>query len=245
MASPIVPGPAGPRPAAGSPRLSIIIPVLDEALLVERSLAALAALRDRGAEIIVVDGGSRDGTAELAKASGLADVVLCAGRGRAVQMNAGAARARGEALLFLHVDTQVPADAGDAIAAALAGAGRWGRFDVRIDGRHWLLPVVARAMNLRSRLTGIATGDQGVFVTRKLFAACGGFPELPLMEDIALSRILKKHAAPVCLRETVTTSGRRWERHGVLATIVLMWCLRLAYFFGVSPQTLARSYARP
>jgi rSAM/selenodomain-associated transferase 2 len=184
-----------------------------------------------------VDGGSSDGTPELAAA--LCDHLLRSEKGRARQMNAGARIARGDALLFLHADTRLPANADQVILAALAGAA-WGRFDVRIDGRHPLLRVVACAMNLRSRITGIATGDQAIFVRHDAFA---GFPDVPLMEDVAFSQAMKRRGRPACLREQVVTSGRRWERAGVLRTIALMWRLRLLYSLGVSPERLARDYA--
>jgi len=196
------------------------------------ALQALAPLRARGHEVIVVDGGSSDGTPDIA--AGLCDRVLSAPRGRAAQMNAGARVAIGDVLLFLHADTRLPSDA-DALVCNSA----WGRFDVEIEGRHPLLPVVACAMNLRSRLTGIATGDQAMFVRRSLFP---GFPEIALMEDVALSKALKKIDPPSCLRARVITSGRRWEAHGVLRTIFLMWRLRLLYFLGASPEALARKY---
>jgi rSAM/selenodomain-associated transferase 2 len=222
-------------------RISIIVPVLDEAGGIARTLAALAPCRARGAELIVVDGGSRDATAALARP--LCDRLVAAPRGRAAQMNAGAAAAHGDVLLFLHADTALPADADRLVADGLATSGcAWGRFDVRIAGRHKLLPVVARLMNLRSRLTGIATGDQAMFVTRDAFAAVGGFPDLPLMEDIALSRRLKRLTAPLCLTPPAVTSGRRWEQHGVLRTILLMWRLRLAFFLGAEPNQLAQAY---
>jgi len=214
-------------------RLSVIVPALNEAGGIRAALEALAPLRARGHEVIVIDGGSSDGTPDIAV--GLCDRVLSAPRGRAAQMNAGARVANGDMLLFLHADTRLPAD------FTIPDSSVWGRFDVRIDGRHPLLKVVACAMNLRSRLTGIATGDQAMFVRRAVFP---GFPEIPLMEDIALSRALKKIDSPSCLRERVVTSGRRWEAHGVLRTIFLMWRLRLLYFFGVSPETLARKYSR-
>lgn len=212
-------------------RLSIVVPALNEAGGIRAALDALAPLRARGHEVIVVDGGSTDGTAELAAA--LCDRVLSAPRGRASQMNAGARAASGEVLLFLHADTRLPE------RFTIPADSLWGRFDVRIQGRHPLLRVVAWAMNLRSRLTGIATGDQAIFVRRQAFP---GFEEIPLMEDIALSRRLKRLGAPACLREQVVTSGRRWESRGVLRTIFLMWRLRLLYFLGVSPQSLARRY---
>jgi len=223
------------------PLLSIIIPVLNEAANIVGALEALAPLRARGAEIIVVDGGSADGTVALA--TPLADRIITRARGRAVQMNAGAAIVHGDVLLFLHADTRLPVDADRLILDGLAQSGRaWGRFDVTIDSRHPLLPLVAAVMNVRSRLTGIATGDQAMFVTRDAFDATGGFPEIALMEDIEFARRLKRISAPLCLRARVTTSGRRWESRGVLRTIVLMWRLRLAYFCGARPEALAQRY---
>ena len=221
--------------------LSIIIPCLNEAAGIVSMLESLRPLRARGAEVIVADGGSSDDTAALA--APLADRVVNAPRGRAAQMNAGATFARAEILLFLHADCVLPPDAEQLIVAGLAGgAPQWGRFDVTLDGVHPLLRVVASTMNLRSRLTGIATGDQGIFITRALFARLGGFPALPLMEDIALSRLAKRAGAPLCLCERIVTSARRWERQGVLRTIVLMWQLRLAYFLGADPARLALRY---
>jgi rSAM/selenodomain-associated transferase 2 len=225
---------------ARTPLLSLILPVLNEATTVVAQLTKLQVLRARGAELLVVDGGSNDGTAALAAAG--ADRLLDAPRGRALQMNAGARASRGEVLLFVHADTTLPPDADALIRAAIAGGAVWGRFDVSIDSRHPLLPLVAAMMNWRSRLTGIATGDQAMFVRRDAFLAVGAFPEVALMEDIALSRRLKAVARPACLRARVRTSGRRWEQHGVLRTIVLMWRLRASYFFGADPQQLAVRY---
>jgi rSAM/selenodomain-associated transferase 2 len=216
-------------------RLSVVVPVLDEAARIRDALEALAPLRARGHEVILVDGGSSDGTAEVA--AGLCDRVVNASRGRALQMNAGARAATGDMLLFLHADTRLPA----AAEILVFGAPIWGRFDVRIEGRHPLLKVVAWAMNLRSRLTGIATGDQAIFVRR---AAFPGFPEIALLEDVAFSAMMKRRARPACLRAKVLTSGRRWESRGVLRTIFLMWRLRLMYFFGARPDDLARLYHR-
>jgi len=222
--------------------LSIIIPVLNEAAEIADTLAALAPLRACGVETIVVDGESRDRTVALARP--LADTVIESARGRAVQMNAGAAAAKpGNVLLFLHADTRLPAEADRLVLDGLARSGRqWGRFDVRISGRHPLLRVVARLMNIRSRLTGVATGDQAIFVTRDLFDAVGGFPDIPLMEDVALSRALRRSGTPLCLRPRALTSGRRWEKEGVVRTIVLMWRLRFAYSLGAEPARLARRY---
>jgi len=222
-------------------RLSIIMPVLDEGEGIAGTLDALAELRALGVEIIVVDGGSRDATVQRARLR--ADHVLSAPRGRALQMNAGAAKAAGDVLLFLHADTRLPREAERLVLDGLARSARdWGRFDVTIEGRHPMLKVIGAMMNLRSRLTGIATGDQAMFVKRDAFAAAGGFPEIPLMEDIALSKRLKRRSRPLCLRERATTSGRRWETHGVFRTILLMWRLRLAYFLGADPAALAGRY---
>jgi len=221
-------------------KLSIIIPVFDEAAGIEAALTTLSQYRGRGIEVIVVDGGSRDGTPALARP--LADRVLIAPRGRAAQMNSGSAVARSDVLLFLHADTQLPDNADLLIEHCLARSGHvWGRFDVQFD-RGGLLTVIAFMMNLRSRLTGIATGDQALFVTRAAFDAVGGFPEIPLMEDVALSTHLKRIGRPLRLRARVTTSARRWRKHGALRTMFLMWRLRLAYFLGTDPAQLARHY---
>ncbi len=225
-------------------KLAIVVPVLDEAENLPRLLAALAPLRERGAEIVVADGGSRDGSPALAAEAGAR--VVAAPRGRARQMNAGAAQATGDVLLFLHADTLLPPAADRLVHDALAdGRHVWGRFDVSIEGRPPMLRVVAWMMNRRSRLTGIATGDQAMFVSRAAFEAVGGFPDLPLMEDIELSRRLKARSAPACLRARVRTSGRRWERHGVWRTIFLMWRLRWAWWRGTPAETLAARYRAP
>jgi rSAM/selenodomain-associated transferase 2 len=224
--------------------LAVVVPALDEAGAIESTLGALAPPRARGVEIVVVDGGSRDGTPTLA--APLADRVLASDRGRARQMNAGAAATRADCLLFLHADTRLPADADRRVLDAVQRGATWGRFDVRIDGRSRWLPVVAALMNLRSRLTGIATGDQAIFVTREAFERVGGFADQPLMEDVEISRRLRRIAPPACLRDRVVTSGRRWDTHGAWRTIVLMWRLRWAYWRGAPAQELARRYrARP
>jgi rSAM/selenodomain-associated transferase 2 len=221
--------------------LSIIVPCLNEAPGITETLQALAPLRVRGAEVIVVDGDSEDDT--VARATPLVDRVISAPRGRASQMNAGAAAARGEILIFLHADTVLPPGADGLIVDGLKRTRRgWGRFDVAIAGRYPLLRVVETMMNLRSRLTGIATGDQGLFITRSLFTAVGGFPHIALMEDIALSKRLKRFGAPLCLRHRITTSARRWEKHGIVRTILLMWLLRFAYWLGADPRRLALRY---
>ncbi|MBA4328349.1 MAG: glycosyl transferase [Polaromonas sp.] len=221
--------------------LSVVLPVLNEAAGLGAALQALAALRARGAEIIVADGGSSDHSAALAQAGGA--LLVHAPRGRALQMNAGAVQACAEVLLFLHADTRLPADADALISEALAGGSRvWGRFDVAITGRPRMLRLIAALMNLRSRLTGIATGDQAMFMSRAAFEAVGGFPAQPLMEDIEMSRRLLTLSRPACLRAKVQTSGRRWESRGVWRTVLLMWRLRFAYWRGAAPERLAELY---
>jgi rSAM/selenodomain-associated transferase 2 len=222
-------------------RLSIIMPVLDEGEGIGSALDALAALRALGVEVIVVDGGSRDATIQRARLR--ADHVVKARRGRALQMNAGAETAAGNVLLFLHADTRLPDAADHLVLDGLARSGRaWGRFDVTIGRSSPMLALVASFMNIRSRLTGIATGDQAIFVQRDVFRAVGGFPAIALMEDVALSKRLKRVSRPLSLRQRANTSGRRWETQGVLRTVMLMWRLRLAYFFGADPDTLAKRY---
>ncbi len=225
--------------AVGAPAISIIVPALNESAEIHESLAALQCYRASGHQVILVDGGSRDGTPE--RALGLSDLTLVAERGRAAQMNAGAAVATGGVLLFLHADTRLPAGAGALIQSGLRRA-PWGRFDVRIAGRHPLLRCIGFMMSLRSRITGIATGDQAIFVRRDLFEAVGGYAAIPLMEDIELCTRLRRLAQPVCLKARVTTSGRRWESRGVLRTTLLMWGLRLGFALGVAPEALAKRY---
>lgn len=221
------------------PALSIIIPTLNEARQISWRLKQLAALRRAGVEVILADGGSTDHTVELA--TPLVDLVLNAPRGRAAQMNAGAACASGSALLFLHADTKLPQHADGLIAAALQQRA-WGRFDITLTGRHPMLKVIAAMMNRRSRMTGIATGDQAMFVRRDVFEKLHGFAQIPLMEDVELSRRLRAFGYPACLPEKVISSGRRWKKHGLWRTIFLMWRLRLAYFFGADPHALALAY---
>lgn len=222
-------------------KLSIIVPALDEAAEIAAMLEPLQPLRAQGHEILVVDGGSSDGTPECVRP--FCDRVVDAPRGRARQMNAGARTAHGDVLWFLHADTRASAPAIAALFAALVQPQcAWGRFDVRLSGVHPLLRIVENLMNLRSRWTGIATGDQGIFVRRDLFERAGGFKDIPIMEDIALCQHLKGKAAPVCLRERLMTSSRRWEQNGIVRTILLMWRLRFAYWLGVPPDRLAARY---
>jgi rSAM/selenodomain-associated transferase 2 len=223
--------------------LSIIMPTLNEAAGIVPILERLQPLRARGAELIVVDGGSNDDTVALAAPR--TDWVITHERGRAAQMNAGARVARGDAFLFLHADSVLPGNADTCIREALADRRHaWGRFDVTIDGHHVMLPLIAWFMNHRSRLSGIATGDQGIFVTREAFIAASGFPDQALMEDVAFSTRMLKTSKPFCVASRISTSGRRWEKHGVWRTIILMWRLRWNYYRGADPSQLHRLYYR-
>ena len=228
--------------AANTQQLSVVIPALNEAGCIRELCIALQPLRRRGHEVILVDGGSTDQTLALGKP--LVDRVLSSASGRALQMRAGAAAANGTILWFLHADTGVPDNPDQLILEALENDRQgWGRFDVSLSDRHIVLRCVAYLMNLRSCLSAIATGDQGIFVRRSLYEQVGGIPSLPLMEDIALSRALKKHGRPACIRQRLLTSARRWKKHGITRTIVTMWGLRLAYFLGISPRHLVKYYA--
>lgn len=222
-------------------RLSIIVPMLNEAAQLPELFAHLLPLQRAGCEVIFADGGSTDGSAKLAEVAGFS--VVNATRSRARQMNAGAARASSDVLLFLHADTRLPKGAMQYVANALAQDDQcWGRFDVCITGRPFMLRVVSRMMNWRSRLSGIATGDQAIFVRRAVFEQLRGFPNQPLMEDVELCKRLLVFSRPACIAHCVTTSGRRWETRGVWRTILLMWRLRWAYWRGVPADELAKSY---
>lgn len=221
-------------------RLALIVPVLNEAATLAAALDRLQLLRRQGAQLVVADGGSTDASWAIARPR--ADVLVLAPQGRAAQMNAGAQASRADVLLFLHADTRLPDDAWLQIAQALEAGALWGRFDVRLDSAHPALRMVGAAINLRSRLSGIATGDQAMFVRRAVYVQQGGFAPLPLMEDVDLSARLRRLARPACLRGPVTTSARRWERHGIVRTIVLMWLLRARFALGASPQALADAY---
>jgi rSAM/selenodomain-associated transferase 2 len=223
------------------PRISVIVPALNEVQNISMTLAALQPLRSRGHEVIVSDGGSTDGTQTIA--GRYADIVMLASRGRSRQMCEAVEHSSGNIYWFLHADTQPPTNADRLIIEGLAKSGRrWGRFDVQICDGDPRLRCVAYFMNLRSRITAVATGDQGIFACRDVYAAAGGFPDIPLMEDVALCRQLKRQGRPVCLRTPLRTSSRRWREHGVMRTIMLMWCLRAAYALGVDPRLLARRY---
>lgn len=221
-------------------KLSIIVPVLNEAQQLLHALESLAPVRERGVEVIIVDGGSEDETPAVALRVGR---LVNSSKGRARQMNAGARIASGEILLFLHVDTTLPESADRLIDSAMCDSRHvWGRFDVHIQGRPWMLRVVSALMNWRSRISGIATGDQAIFVARNAFESLGGFPDQPLMEDIELCKRLRALSPPACLRARAVTSGRRWENRGVWRTIILMWRLRWAYWRGVPASVLASVY---
>ncbi|HEY3487663.1 MAG TPA: TIGR04283 family arsenosugar biosynthesis glycosyltransferase [Gammaproteobacteria bacterium] len=224
-----------------SPYLSLIIPVLNEADGIHAALQQLQPLRARGHEVILVDGGSTDGTTALA--ADLTDKIITTRPGRAAQMNSGAAAARGQVLLFLHADTRLPDDCEHLLAATLGDVPEgWGRFNVQLSGDHGLFRIIGFCINLRSRLSGIATGDQAIFVSRGLFVKAGGYPQIALMEDIALSKKLLTYQRPHCLSARVVTSSRRWRQYGILKTILLMWWLRARYFFGTDPEQLAKAY---
>ncbi|MCA2998993.1 MAG: TIGR04283 family arsenosugar biosynthesis glycosyltransferase [Rhodocyclaceae bacterium] len=220
--------------------LSIIIPAQNEAEQIAQSLAPLQSFRARGAEVIVVDGGSTDQT--VSQSEPLSDRVVISPKGRATQMNAGATVAHGGVLLFVHADSILPNNADLLIASAIESGQTWGRFDVSIRGTHFMLPIVAWFMNRRSRLSGISTGDQGLFVTQHAFDRVGGFPSQPLMEDVEICKRLRKLTPPACLSARMSTSGRRWEKNGVWRTIFLMWKLRFQYWRGANPGELYGIY---
>lgn len=222
-------------------KFSIIIPTLNEEKIIQSCLLELQNLRPE-CEIIIADGGSCDNT--LALASSYADQVVSSERGRGVQMNNGARQATGDVLIFLHVDTSLPENALQLIKQSLSSIRQWGRFDICLSGSHFMFRVIAQMMNWRSALTGIATGDQAIFVTNEAFNAAGRYPEINLMEDITLCKALKKISPPVCLKAKVTSSSRRWEHNGIYQTILLMWGLRLHYFLGADPKVLAHCYDR-
>lgn len=219
--------------------ISIIIPVLNEEQSVKSLLQQLQTCRQQGHEVIVVDGGSNDETVSVSKP--LADKVITSGYGRAKQMNKGVAESINEVLWFLHADTSIPKNAIETIQESLS-KNDWGRFNIKLSGSHFLFRIIEKMINIRSCLSGIATGDQGIFVKRKMFKSIGGYSEIPLMEDVALSNKLKNVSRPVCVKETLTTSSRRWEKNGIITTILLMWYLRFLYWIGVSPNTLAKLY---
>ena len=219
--------------------ISIIIPTLNEEEAIQNLLQQLQAYRQQGHEVIVVDGGSHDETVSISKL--LADNVISSEAGRALQMNNGATQSKNEILWFLHADTSLPTNVIEVIQKSLT-KNNWGRFNIKLSGSNFLFRIIEKMINLRSCISGIATGDQGIFVKRELFESIGGFSEIPLMEDVELSRKIKKISKPVCIKETLTTSSRRWEKKGILRTILLMWRLRFLYWIGVSPDKLSKLY---
>ena len=221
-------------------KVSIIIPVLNEAEHIADTLRSLEAYRRQGHEVIVIDGGSNDDTVSITEQ--YADRVLRSDAGRAIQMNSGIDKARGDALLFLHADTRLPADAVSEIINAVEDGYFWGCFNVRLSGKHFMFRIIERMMNMRSCITGIATGDQAIFVSLESIQIIGAYPRLPLMEDIVFSKRLRNLGWPACIRQQVVTSSRRWEDKGILRTVLLMWRLRLLFFLGVSADRLARQY---
>ena len=221
-------------------KVSVIVPVLNEAEHIAETLMLLAPYRKQGHEVIVVDGGSNDGTVSIAELH--ADKVLQGEIGRAKQMNRGIEEARGDILLFLHADTRLPSDALEDIINAVENGHFWGRFNVRLSGKHFMFRIIERMMNLRSCVTGIATGDQAIFVSRESVDIIGAYPQIPLMEDVLFSKRLRDLDWPACISQRVVTSSRRWEDRGIIRTVLLMWRLRLLFFLGVSADKLARQY---
>ncbi|WP_335340068.1 TIGR04283 family arsenosugar biosynthesis glycosyltransferase [Sedimenticola selenatireducens] len=221
--------------------LSVVIPCLNEAETIVQLLETLQDARAEGVELVLVDGESIDDTVALA--APLVDKLIGSVVGRAQQMNAGAQAAAGEILWFLHADSVIRAEFPRQIISVMAASeSDWGRFNIRLSGRHPMLRVIEFMMNWRSRLSGIATGDQGIFVRRELFVRLGGFPAIPLMEDIAISKRLKRYSRPQVIARCLITSSRRWEQSGIISTVLLMWRLRWAYFFGADPARLAQRY---
>ncbi|MDQ7089299.1 MAG: TIGR04283 family arsenosugar biosynthesis glycosyltransferase [Methylococcales bacterium] len=219
-------------------KFSIIIPTFNEEPIIKKCLLALQPLRQQ-ATLIIADGGSQDKT--LSMATPLVDKIVHADKGRAKQMNAAAKLAQSEVLIFLHADTFLPDNALTLIEQGLHSNKHWGRFNINLTGPS-VLKIISQMMNWRSSLTGIATGDQVIFVRQTLFEYVKGYPEIALMEDIALSKKLKSESTPFCLKDKVQSSGRRWQQFGLFQTILLMWNLRLRYWLGQSPDKLAKLY---
>ncbi|KZZ73709.1 hypothetical protein A3766_05500 [Oleiphilus sp. HI0132] len=236
----------GVAAVAHSIDLSIIVPVFNEAENIERLLRKLNTLTSKRCEVLLVDGGSTDGSGEIISSliSELdMDAHLIRSKcGRSAQQNAGAELAQGRLLLFLHADTVLPSKAINMLHGAISSEPVWGRFDIQLDNSAATFKVISWFINIRSRLTGIATGDQAIFVSACLFRKVGGFPDQPLMEDIELSKRLKRSAPPLCLKDQAITSARKWEKEGAVKTVLLMWRLRAAYFLGAKPEQLHRQY---
>jgi len=221
-------------------KLSVIVPVINEEMNLSRIAGCLRSVIEQGHEVIIVDGGSTDNT--LTIAYDITDTIIISKKGRALQMNNGASVASGNVVLFLHADTLLPENVAEIISDVYVGENFWGRFDVRLSNEKYVYRLIECMMNMRSSLTSIVTGDQAMFFEKNLFDRIGGFPEIALMEDVEISRQLKKISKPVRLKSKVVTSSRRWETNGVVATVLLMWKLRLYYFFGVSPEKLSQMY---
>lgn len=221
-------------------KLSIIIPTLNESEGIEICLNKLQKLRQQGHEVIVVDGGSTDNTVSLA--SPLTDHVVQSKKTRALQMNAGVPVASGNVFLFLHADTSLPAEILNSFLKINNIEKKWGRFDITLSGKHILFRVIETFMNIRSRFTGIATGDQVIFIGKDLFNQVNGFPEIAIMEDVAISKCLNKKIKPICLNDKVISSSRRWEKHGIIKTILKMWLMRFLYFFNYDTNKLGKMY---
>lgn len=219
--------------------ISIIIPALNEEKSIKALLQQLQIYRQQGHEVIVVDAGSHDETVSIS--SSLADKVITSDVGRARQMNKGVAESKNDVLWFLHADTSISENVIETIQESL-NKYDWGRFNIKLSGSHLLFRIIEKMINVRSCFSGIATGDQGVFVKRKIFESIGGYPEIPLMEDVALSKKLKSISQPICIKEALTTSSRRWEKNGIIKTVLLMWYLRFLYWMGVNPNKLAKLY---
>jgi rSAM/selenodomain-associated transferase 2 len=227
----------------GSMKVSVIIPIFNEVLAIQEALARLQWLTEAGHEVVVVDGGSVDESVALAQQGSVR--VIRSVKGRARQMNAGARQSSGDLLLFLHIDTMLPRSGFDHLLEYIKeDEDIWGRFDARLSGEHKMFRLIETTMNWRSRITGIATGDQAIFISRRLFEHIGGFADIPLMEDVEISRRLKKLNRPICMKDAVTTSSRRWEAEGIYRTIWLMWRLRFSYWMGSDPASLAQKYYR-
>ncbi len=221
-------------------KLSIIIPVYNEQDIILEKLKALRNICPDDIQLIVSDGGSSDETAALAKSC--VDTIVSSTKGRSYQMNAGANVATGDLLLFLHIDSVLPGNYLQCLADITRSNHTWGRFDVSFTNTSFVFSLIAFMMNFRSRITGVATGDQAIFMTRTVFNKVNGFPEIDLMEDIAICKKLRKTGSPLCIKEKVITSSRRWEENGIFKTIVLMWFLRLLYFLRIHPDKLGKIY---
>ena len=224
-------------------KVSVIIPVLNEESAIREKLPAMQWIRQAGHELVVVDGGSIDDSFGVAQK--YTDTAITSSQGRAAQMNAGASIATGDVLLFLHVDTVLPTNGINNILTYCSnnkGKLTWGRFNVHLSGSHFMFRVIETLMNFRSRVSGIATGDQAIFINKDLFEKIGGYKEIPIMEDIEISRRLKKISRPACIQSHVITSSRRWETSGIYRTVFLMWRLRLSYWLGADPMRLAKQY---